>query len=351
MKKVFIGILLVSTMSIFGCRAFQKNYLVPELLPKEENIAKQLEAIYLSYEDSEVDGKPVTSKVKEYCTQLERATGGATVNTLKPLSSEQKEYFRQKRNNILSNLTLLMDIRYRQYERAFYNVGATAGSAFDIAVLGMTAAGSVSGGAATKSILSAIAAGLTGTRLALEKNFLYEQTSPILIKQMQKLRKDKLAEIDKKMADNIDTYPLERGLIDIAEYFYSGTIVSALQSMTEKLSQKTADQEIDNFIKLRDKLYGAMESKVSVANEALGIIDKAYSSGEETDEKDKEKKGIFDNAAKAINSNYTTFEDLKKSSPPADTIKKYLEALLVSKDKLSTETLALLLKAKEALEK
>lgn len=190
MKRVLLGILVLCTMSTFGCSSFsfRRNILVPELLPKEDEIAAKLEAKYLSYEDSgdtenvsekKTDGnteakKKPESEITKYITELKAAAKDKSLET-------KKDDFKQSRNEILSNLILLMDIRYHQYERAFYNVGATAGSAFDIAVLGMTAAGAVSGGAETKAILSAIAAGLTGTRLALEKNFLYEQTSPMIM--------------------------------------------------------------------------------------------------------------------------------------------------------------------------
>lgn len=79
---------------------------------------------------------------------------------------------------------------------------------------------------------------------------------------MQKLRKAKLADIDTKMKDDdIYKYPLERGLVDIAEYFYSGTIVSALQDMSDKLAQKTVEQEVDHFTALSDKFANAMKTK------------------------------------------------------------------------------------------
>lgn len=269
MKKVLLGIFLaLSTMSLFGCGFFHRNYLVPELSLNEEKLAKDLEAKYLSYDDIEVDGKSVKSAVKQYTEEFNNICGSSTV-AASTINQAQKDYLKRNRNNIMNNLILLMDIRYRQYERAFYNVGATAGSAFDIAVLGATAAGAVSGGTQTKAVLSAIAAGLTGTRLALEKNFLYEQTSQIIVKQMHTSRKDKFDNIDRRMKDDdVFTYPLERGLVDIADYFYSGTIVNALQATTEKLNQKTIEEEVKHVQDVRLLASGAMGTEtVTIENQ------------------------------------------------------------------------------------
>lgn len=41
-----------------------------------------------------------------------------------------------------------MNIRYSQYERSFYNVGSTVGTAFDATILRVTAAGTVADGIA-----------------------------------------------------------------------------------------------------------------------------------------------------------------------------------------------------------
>lgn len=144
------------------------------------------------------------------------------------------EEAKQRRNGILNDLIVLVNIRFAQYERGIYHANATISTAADIAVLGVTAAGTLAGGNDTKAILSAIAAGLTGSRIAYEKNFLFEYAAPVLIARMHCLREAKLVEINKKMVEKgIREYSLEQGFIDIQEYFYSATMIGALQDINK----------------------------------------------------------------------------------------------------------------------
>ena len=261
MKRIIQwSLLLLCIVSIVGCGSFRNNILIPEQLPKENKIAEDLEKIYLSYDDyklyyfdekaNEQKWKWEKSEITKYTIELQQTKENET--------DTKKNNLKCKRNAILSGIILLMDIRYSQYERAFYNASATVGTAFDITVLGVTAAGTVAGGATTKSILSAIAAGLTGSKLSLEKNFLYEKASPVLIAKMRKLREEKLKIIDANMTKCIQEYPLERGLIDVLDYFYTGTVIGALQAVSEEIGKKPGDTEIvDKFIELKKKVEGA----------------------------------------------------------------------------------------------
>ncbi|HHT9138941.1 MAG TPA: hypothetical protein ACFYEK_17065 [Candidatus Wunengus sp. YC60] len=255
MKRIILlSVLFLSVVSIFGCGLMRNNILIPEQLKHEDKIAEDLEKDYLTMGTG--------SKVAVYTGDLEKAIKD---NKLE----EEKTKLKLQRNEIIGKLILLMNIRYSQYERAFYNTGASVGSAFDITTLAVTATGAVAGGAATKSILSAIAAGLTGSRLALEKNFLYEKTSPVLIAKMRKLREDKFKEIKDGMNKEIvakkekgedgkekviEGYSLEQGLIDVQDYFYKGTVIGALQAMSEEIGKPTTVDIIKQYNELKDSL-------------------------------------------------------------------------------------------------
>ena len=238
MKRIILlSVLFFSMVSIFGCGLMRNNILIPEQLKHEDKIAEDLEKKYLTMEPG--------SKVEAYTVVLEKAIEENKLD-------DQKTKLKFKRNEIIGNLIILMNIRYSQYERAFYNTGASVGSAFDITTLAVTATGAVAGGATTKSILSAIAAGLTGSRLALEKNFLYEKSSPVLIAKMQKLREDKFKIITDNMKKPIDEYPLELGLIDVQDYFNKGTVIGALQAMSEEIGKLSPLDLIKMAKEIRD---------------------------------------------------------------------------------------------------
>lgn len=274
MKGIFVmkriiqwSVLSLSIVSIFGCSNIRNNILVPSQLPKEDKIAEDLEKKYLSCdgyeskiynkEKKEFEPKWEDSEIKKYTDKFEEFQADG-------LDEKEKEALKVRRNAIIGNLIILLNIRYSQYERAFYNIDASLGSAFDITTLAVTATGAVAGGAATKSILSAIAAGLTGSRLALEKNFLYEQTSPVLMAKMRSLREEKLRIIDERMNKSIQEYPLERGLIDVQDFFYCGTISGALQSISADIGkQPTYNEIIKSFKDMRAKVNNVFEDSAN----------------------------------------------------------------------------------------
>jgi hypothetical protein len=148
-----------------------------------------------------------------------------------------------RRNQILHALIFLTDLNYHEYERDLYTGKASTDTFFDIAVLGFTSAATLSGGEAAKSILSAIATGLTGTRLAIDKNFFREQATPVLIAKMRASRIEKLNIILGGTDKEIDIYPLERGLLHILEYYNAGTVIVALHDVAKEAAASAKEQE------------------------------------------------------------------------------------------------------------
>jgi len=238
------SVLFLCVASVFGCSAFKGSLLSPQLSSNEDKIAEELERKYLSYENG---------------TEISRYEKDLAEGKMK-----DDEVKKQRRNQILSNLILLMNIRYAQYERCFYRVSAGISTIFDTTVLGLTAAGTVAGGNTTKSILSAIAAGIAGTKLSMEKNYLFEKTSPVLMAKMRSLREEKLRIIDERMNKSIQEYPLERGLIDVQDFFYCGTISGALQSISADIGkQPTYNEIIKSFKDMRAKVNNVFEDSAN----------------------------------------------------------------------------------------
>ena len=234
----------------FGCSMFRGSMLDPQELPKEDKVAAQIEIKYLSdgeYDTGKTDDKDkkifAPTEINEYIHMLktkhlyEKDDKG---NEILISDSNFPSVMKQKRNSILSSLILLIDIHHNQYERNLYQTRAAITSSMDIAVLGLTSAATIAGGEGTKAILAAIATGLNGSRLALEKNFIFEHTTPILLKEMRMNRNFKLNDIKKHMIDDsVEVYTLEQGLVDIYQYFNAGTIIDAMRSLGDKTATTT----------------------------------------------------------------------------------------------------------------
>lgn len=302
------SMLFLCVLSIFGCSTFRGSMLSPQLSPKEDKIAEELEKKYLTYDEN--------SETSKY----ERDLDAKKINGKEISEKEFQDVMKQKRNQILNNLILLMNIRYAQYERCFYQTDATISTAFDAAVLGVTAAGTVVGGSATKSILSAIAAGITGSRLSIEKNFLFEKTSPVLMAKMRSMREEKFKTIDTNMKKNIKEYPLERGLVDIQEYFYSGTIAGALQAISNEIGKPTDEDIIKKFTERKrafDKMFGVSEKEET--KKVVALLKRVYYSYG----KDSQERKDFDTTANEINTNYQDFLSFVNIPPNLDQVNEY----------------------------
>ncbi len=147
------------------------------------------------------------------------------------VSVGKTEEARIERNQILSELIFIVEAESGNYERTlrYHKTGFDLIS--DFAQLGLTGAAAVAGGAQTKSILAAIATGLKGSELALNKRVFQDQAVEAIAAQMragQNVRKVKILE---SMAQSVDVYPLDLGLADIVQFYYDGSVTRAMQGL------------------------------------------------------------------------------------------------------------------------
>lgn len=176
-------------------------------------------------------------------------------------SNKSKNYFRAKydfcltntadashlaeakleRDAILSELMLMIDGAHGEFERNSRALKSTSDFVADLAVLSLNGAGTVTGGAATKAVLSAIAGGVTGTKLAVSKDLLADQAMEAIQAQMRANMQNRKAAIITSMTNSVDKYPLELGLDDVANYYYDGTVARALQNMVQSAKQSESD--------------------------------------------------------------------------------------------------------------
>jgi hypothetical protein len=141
-----------------------------------------------------------------------------------------------RRNQIIFELVWLTDRSYDRYEAGFYSGQAYLNTATDLLELSLDAAASVTGTAATKSILSIIAGGVVGSKTSYEKNFYDQQTREVIVAKMEASRAEQLAVIETGMA--ISSYTLEQGLLDAEAYYRAGTVIGALEAINNSTSQQ-----------------------------------------------------------------------------------------------------------------
>jgi hypothetical protein len=149
---------------------------------------------------------------------------------------------RQGRDELVYRLIFMCDYRFSRYEADLVAGKATRDTVIDLAVLGLTSAAALTTPGQATQILAAIAGGLVGSRAAIEKNFYQNLAQPVLLRKMQVLRQQKILAISDRLRKyNVDVYPTERALIDVLDYYNRGTMLAALQ----EISNDTAAQEIE----------------------------------------------------------------------------------------------------------
>ena len=113
----------------------------------------------------------------------------------------------------------------------------------DFAILGLSGAGAVVGGAETKAILAAIVGGVQGAQLTVNKRVFREQAIEALEAEMSAAMMARKAEILERMKKPVDEYPLDLALSDIVEYYYDGTFTRAFQNLVAQAKQQQTESE------------------------------------------------------------------------------------------------------------
>lgn len=156
-----------------------------------------------------------------------------------------------KRNILLNDLILLVDLNYNHWEKLLYNKKAGFDLGTDAAVLGLGGATALTGMTSVANVLGQITTGITGFKTAVDSDLLQKNAVPALVAKMRAARATQLLKIQAAMTSEgkpigpspLSNYSVEQGLIDVNAYYAAGTFVSALQDITAKASeeQKTAE--------------------------------------------------------------------------------------------------------------
>jgi hypothetical protein len=118
---------------------------------------------------------------------------------------------KRERNRILGELMYIIDVEHGDFERTFRGSKTGFDLTTDLALLGLSGAGAVAGGVHTKTILAAIATGVKGAEVSVDKVVLQQQTVEAILAQMRAAQLRRKAIIISSMKLSTSDYTLELG--------------------------------------------------------------------------------------------------------------------------------------------
>jgi hypothetical protein len=209
---------------------------------------KQAQAIHDRY--FMPDCETMQKKVRERCRQ--EYAGYSSKNSsylnpefLKQVDSPVAPHDSQSlRNDMIDQLILLSDHNFSEYMIYLTATSSTFESGADIASTLLSTTATIATGGATPRILSGVSAFITGTRATIDRNFLANQSIPILINTMNASRSTMKTDILKGKLKPIAEYSIDTAASDVQAMDRQGNLVVALSSLLGKTGKDAADAQV-----------------------------------------------------------------------------------------------------------
>jgi|ERR1700693_439319 len=147
------------------------------------------------------------------------------------------------RDLIVNSLVRAIDLQYDDFRQRLFRSSGGLNLTSDVAVLGLSAAGTLLSPAGTKAILAGISGLVTGTKASIDKNLLFDKTILLMLDRMDVLRKEKLLYIQTGLGKKWDKYTLPAALVDVEAYYDAGTIPAAINSINASTGDKATQVE------------------------------------------------------------------------------------------------------------
>jgi hypothetical protein len=154
------------------------------------------------------------------------------------------------RNDIAYTMLTLIKHYHDATTDDVYELTAGIASAFDIFSMAMGGLGAATGSSADKAAYSALAAFGIGTRSALSKNILAEQTSQAILMQMEAMRIEQETKVRDALKRTDTDYPLQAALTDLFDYYAAGSVKDAVAALSKAAQEakQTAQEGLKNSI-------------------------------------------------------------------------------------------------------
>lgn len=155
-----------------------------------------------------------------------------------------KSYTIAERNNLVFLGIAVINRDYIRYVDFMTQSRAGFITGSEIGALGTTTAATIVTPPGTKTILSGISAIILGSKSSIEKNFYQEVSFFVLNARMRAERGKVLADIMKRVGEDIDAYPMSQVLVDLDRYYAAGTV---LNSFAINYDQATKEEQEAKF--------------------------------------------------------------------------------------------------------
>ncbi len=155
--------------------------------------------------------------------------------------ADQKAY----RDRIIGIYMTAIDSEFMEFRRHLSRQAKSSNFVLDLGVLGLSGGASFAG-QRTANILSAGAAGLTGTRGSISKQLFFEQALPAMLGNIDAQRTTVRTQIIQRMQQSADQYPLPVALSDLTRYEEAASLDKAVQTAAADAGdhQKAADGKL-----------------------------------------------------------------------------------------------------------
>jgi len=210
-RFAFLGLLLVLFLSSFGCT--------------------------LRYAGAPPPSYNVDRDLKQLADHFKPATA---------VSDYYKNPTPNERDKVISARLVMINLEYLKWLRKITAEKQFLDTATDVLIMSINLAATAAGGEGTKMVLSAISAGIAGSKASIDKHYYYEKTVPALIAAMNAQRKVVLERILIGMKGDLEEYSFEQALADVYEYYQAGTFMGAVMAIQADsgAKEKKADEKI-----------------------------------------------------------------------------------------------------------
>ena len=154
------------------------------------------------------------------------------------LPAGQKAGFR---NRVIDHYMGEMDRHYEKYSQRLFGEGVELALGFDAAIIGLSSTAALFESSAND--LATVISGFAGLQAAINKNLYFDRTLPALIVTMDAERTRVETEIIQRKGLPMDQYSLEAAIRDLRRYQQAGTLMRAVNKVTETASINKEEAE------------------------------------------------------------------------------------------------------------